>query len=101
MHLRFDIQNSSLPEFYKERLIKFKDHHISNDGIIIIKAQSFRTQEQNREDALYRLVELIKNAMIIKKKRRQTKPTKSSQKRRLKNKTKVGLQKTLRRKVEY
>ncbi|MBF0264743.1 MAG: aminoacyl-tRNA hydrolase [Gammaproteobacteria bacterium] len=101
VHLRYDINNSSLPEYYTKRLLNYSDHHITTDGVIIIKAQSFRTQEQNREDAIMRLVELIKKAMIVKKKRRITKPTKSSKKRRLDNKVKAGQQKVLRRKVDF
>lgn len=83
IHLRFDIQASSLPAFYKERLLGLSDSRISSDGIIVIKAQQYRTQEQNREDALMRLVELIRNAVKVEKKRRPTKPTRSSQRKRL------------------
>ena len=101
VHLRYSIPDSSLPDYYKQKLIAYNDHHITTDGIIIIKAQSYRTQEKNREDAIIRLVELIKKAMVVKKKRRPTKPTKSSKKRRLDNKTKAGQQKQLRRKVEF
>ena len=101
VHLRFDINTSSLPEDYKEKLLSFNDHHITADGVIIIKAQRYRSQEKNREDALQRLAELIIKAMHTRKKRRPTKPTKASQKRRLDRKTRAGQQKTLRRKVEY
>jgi ribosome-associated protein len=101
VHLRFDINRSSLPQSYKEKLLLFNDHHISGDGIIIIKAQSFRTQEKNREDALLRLVSIIRNAMVFLKKRRATKPTRNSQKRRMDSKTKSGRQKVLRRRVDY
>jgi len=101
VHLRFDIRASSLPPAYKEKLLLHKDHHITDDGIIIIKAQSFRTQEKNREDALLRLVSLIRKAMVMKKKRRVTKPTRASQRRRMDNKTKSGQQKILRRKVKF
>jgi len=101
VHLRFSITDSSLPDDYKEKLLAYNDQHITSDGMIIIKAQRYRTQEQNREDVIIRLVELIKKAMLVKKKRRQTKPTKASKKRRMDKKTKIGQQKMLRRKVEF
>ncbi len=101
VHLRFDIQASSLPDSYKEKLMKLNDHHITRDGLIIIKAQSFRTQDKNREDALNRLVAIILKAMIAQKKRRQTRPTKSSKRRRMDHKTKRGQQKVHRRKVDF
>ena len=90
-----------MPDDYKEKLLAYNDQHITSDGMIIIKAQRYRTQEQNREDVIIRLVELIKKAMLVKKKRRQTKPTKASKKRRMDKKTKIGQQKMLRRKVEF
>jgi ribosome-associated protein len=99
IHLRFDIQASSLPEFYKQRLIALKDRRISKDGVIIIKAQRFRTQEKNRDDALERLQHLIKSAVAVQKARRPTKPTKGSQRRRVDKKTKRGRTKALRGKV--
>lgn len=86
IHLKFDINNSSLPPFYKERLLALNDSRITKDGVITIKAQQFRTQEQNREDALNRLAELIRAATVIQKNRRATKPTKGSKERRLKAK---------------
>lgn len=101
VHLRFDIRASSLPDFYKERLLTLSDKRISKEGIIIIKAQRYRTQEGNREDALNRLQELLKSVSVIPKKRRPTKPTKGSQKRRMDSKTKQGKQKSLRGKVDY
>ena len=100
IHLQFDIAASSLPPFYKEELLKFKDHRISDDGVITIKAQQYRSQEQNREDALTRLRELIQSVAIPRKKRRATKPTKGSKQRRLESKTKRGKLKTLRRTLE-
>ena len=100
IHLRFDIQASSLPPFYKERLLQLKDSRISSDGIIVIKAQQFRTQEQNREDALNRLVNLIRSAVKVEKKRRPTKPTRSSQRKRLDKKKQRGGVKSLRGKVK-
>ena len=99
IHLRFDIKHSSLPDFYKERLLAFKDSRITKDGIIIIKAQQYRTQEQNRDDALVRLKELIINATKVEKSRRATKPTRNSQKRRLEKKTQRSQTKKLRSKV--
>ncbi|CAK0766494.1 peptidyl-tRNA hydrolase, ribosome rescue factor [Gammaproteobacteria bacterium] len=96
IHLRFDINASSLPEIYKERLCQVADRRISHDGIIIIKAQRYRGQDKNREDALVRLYELIKSVTIVQKKRRATKPTKASQQRRLADKSQRGQLKSLR-----
>lgn len=99
IHLRFDIKKSSLPDFYKERLLKLSDSRITSDGVIIIKSQSHRTQEMNKDDALKRLVEIIKLAVIIQKKRRATKPTKGSIKRRLEGKINRKKVKQSRKKV--
>lgn len=99
IHLRFDIHASSLPEFYKERLLALSDSRISRDGIIVIKAQQYRTQEQNREDALNRLAELIRNAVKVEKKRRPTRPTRSSQRKRLDKKKQRGSVKAMRGRV--
>ncbi|MCW8824915.1 MAG: alternative ribosome rescue aminoacyl-tRNA hydrolase ArfB [Gammaproteobacteria bacterium] len=101
VHLRFDINASSLPDFYKARLLALKDRRISKEGVIIIKAQRFRTQEKNREDALNRLQELLKSVAVVQKSRRPTKPTKGSQKRRMDSKTIKGKQKSLRGKVDF
>ncbi len=101
IHLRFDINRSALPNAYKERLLKLSDSRISSDGVIIIKAQSYRTQEQNKEDALNRLKELILSAMVVQKARRATKPTRSSQRKRVDSKTKKGATKVLRGKVKF
>ncbi|ELB2831384.1 MULTISPECIES: alternative ribosome rescue aminoacyl-tRNA hydrolase ArfB [Vibrio] len=101
IHLRFDIRHSSLPDFYKERLLALSDSRISKDGVIIIKAQQFRTQEQNKEDALNRLQALIKAAALQDKKRIKTKPTRASQRRRLDTKNKHGAKKQQRKKVLY
>ncbi len=100
IHLRFDIRASSLPAFYKERLLIFKDHRISKEGVVIIKAQRFRSQEKNREEALLRLKELILSATRIQKTRKPTRPSKNSQKRRLESKEKRGRIKALRGRVE-
>ncbi len=99
IHLRFDIKRSSLPAIYKERLLMLKDSRITTDGVVVIKAQSFRTQDQNKDDALKRLKEIILSAMVIQKTRRATKPTRNSQKRRVENKKKKGETKSLRSKV--
>lgn len=98
IHLRFDIKASSLPEVYKEKLLTLNDQRISGEGFVIIKAQQFRSQEQNREDALERLASLIKSAAITRKTRKSTRPTKGSQKRRLDSKSKHGQLKALRSK---
>lgn len=100
IHLRFDIQRSSLPPFYKERLLALGDQRISQDGVVIIKAQRFRTQEQNREDALNRLRELIREAVKQRKVRKPTRPTRGSQRRRVDSKTRKGKTKALRGKVK-
>ncbi|MEH6452331.1 MAG: alternative ribosome rescue aminoacyl-tRNA hydrolase ArfB [Psychromonas sp.] len=98
IHLRFDIKSSSLPPFYKERLLKISDSRITNEGVIIIKAQSHRTQEKNRSDALARLKELILSAVVVQKKRRPTTATRGSQRRRMDKKSQRGQVKNLRRK---
>ena len=99
IHLRFDISASSLPEFYKQRLLGLRDKRISKEGVIIIKAQQYRTQEKNREDALDRLREIIKAATVVQKVRRPTKPSKRSQQRRLESKNQRGKLKALRSRV--
>ncbi len=99
IHLRFDIAASSLPEFYKERLLALKDSRISKEGVLVIKAQQFRTQEKNREDALQRLKALILDVTKIQKARRATKPSRNSQKKRMDKKNQRGQIKSLRGKV--
>ncbi len=101
VHLRFDIHASSLPPFYKERLLALRDSRITESGVIILKAQQYRTQEQNRADALERLKELILAATKVEKARRPTKPTLGSKKRRLEGKTQRGSIKAGRGKVDY
>jgi len=101
IHLRFDIKASSLPEFYKERLLALQDHRITKDGVIVIKSQEHRTQEMNREAAIERLVALIKQATVVQKARRPTKPSRSSQKKRMDKKTKHGQTKAMRGRVKY
>jgi len=100
IHLRFDISASSLPAFYKEKLLALKDKRITKDGIVVIKSQQHRSQEQNREEALERLAELIKSVTVTQKKRVPTKPTKGSVNRRLNSKKKHAGKKRLRGKVE-
>jgi ribosome-associated protein len=101
VHLRFDIKASSLPDIYKERLLMLKDHRISEEGVVIIKAQRYRSQLKNREDALDRLGDLIRSVIVSHKQRHATRPTKSAQKKRLDNKTKRGRVKSLRGKVDH
>ncbi len=99
IHLRFDIKASSLPERYKNRLLTLSDHRITQEGIIIIKAQESRSQLENRHEALMRLQELIKSAVAVPRKRFKSKPTRSSQRKRLDSKTKRGQIKAMRRTV--
>ncbi|KGK40902.1 peptidyl-tRNA hydrolase [Nitrincola sp. A-D6] len=101
VHLRFDIHRSSLLPFYKERLLNYSDQRITLDGVIVIKAQRFRTLEMNKDDALQRLKELIQQAIKPVKLRRATKPTKGSQRRRVDTKTQRGKTKSLRNKVDF
>jgi ribosome-associated protein len=99
IHLRFDVGASSLPDFYKERLLKLSDQRLSRDGVVVIKAQQFRSQEKNREDALKRLRELIAAVAASPRPRKPTKPTRNSQKQRLDSKSKRGEVKALRGRV--
>ncbi|WP_420802788.1 alternative ribosome rescue aminoacyl-tRNA hydrolase ArfB [Rahnella aquatilis] len=99
IHLRFDIKASSLPEYYKERLLAFNHHSVTADGWVIIKAQEYRSQEMNREAALARLSSLISQAMVIEKPRRATKPTRGSKIRRVESKVRKGAAKALRGKI--
>ena len=101
VHLRFDIANSSLPDDYKQRLLALRDRRINKEGVIIIKAQQFRSQDKNREDALRRLQELIGKAMVTRKQRKPTRPTRSSQRKRMDNKTRRGQTKSLRSKISH
>ena len=88
IHLRFDIKASSLPNYYKDKLLQLSDRRITKDGVVIIKAQEHRSQEQNREEAIKRLQELVRSAIIVPKLRKASQPSRSSQKRRLDSKTK-------------
>ncbi|OZG71858.1 class I peptide chain release factor [Hahella sp. CCB-MM4] len=100
IHLRFDIKASSLPEFYKEKLLAYSDHRITQDGVIVIKSQEHKSQELNRQAAEQRLIGLIQDATRVQKKRKATKPTRASQNRRMDSKTKRGQIKSMRRKIE-
>lgn len=100
VHLRFDIRASSLPDEAKQKLLQRRDHRITKDGLIVIKAQQFRTQEQNREAAINRLIELIQQSLRVEKARRPTKPTRGSRERRLKSKAQKGRTKSLRGRVQ-
>lgn len=99
IHLRFDIQASSLPEFYKHRLLLLSDKRINKDGVIIIKAQQYRSQEKNRDDALQRLQSMIRSVAVTQKKRLPTKPTRAAKKKRVDLKTHRGKIKATRGKV--
>lgn len=101
VHLRFDIAASSLPERVKNRLLAMRDQRISKEGILVLKAQQYRSQEKNREDALQRLKEIIFRAMMQSKKRRPTRPGKAAKKRRLEGKKQRGQLKAARKKVHY
>lgn len=96
IHLRFDIRASSLPEFYKQRLLALADRRISRDGVITLKAQTHRTQEGNREAALERLAELIRSVARVQKRRIATKPSQAAKRKRLEAKNQRGQLKKLR-----
>lgn len=100
IHLRFDVQASSLPDFYKQRLLKLSDQRLTGEGVIVIKAQSHRTQERNREDALARLQELVRSVAQSQKKRIPTKPGKAAKRRRVDDKKHKGRVKQLRGKID-
>lgn len=99
VHLRFDIYASSLPQTIKERLLTSNDSRITTEGCLILKAQQYRSFEKNKEDALYRLSEIIRSATFVQKKRKATRPSKASRTRRLDGKAKRGKIKSLRKKV--
>ena len=100
IHLRFDIRASSLPPFYKERLLAASHHLITAEGIVIIKSQEYRSQEMNREAALQRLINLIRELTTVEKARRATRPTRASKERRLEGKSRRGNVKAMRGKVQ-
>ena len=99
IHLRFDIRASSLPEWYKQRLLKLNDRRISKDGVVVIKARQYRTQDKNRTDALERLRELIRSVAATRRRRLPTRPGKAAEKKRLDSKTRRGRIKSLRGRV--
>lgn len=99
IHLRFDIHASSLPDLYKQRLLNLRDRRISKDGVVVIKAQKYRSRDKNRTDALERLQKLIRGAATARKVRLPTEPTKAARKKRLDGKTRRGLLKNMRRRV--
>ncbi|WP_068544764.1 alternative ribosome rescue aminoacyl-tRNA hydrolase ArfB [Thalassotalea crassostreae] len=100
IHLRFDVKASSINDDYKQKILDLKDSRISKDGVIIIKSQSFRTQEKNRTAAIERLIEMLTPVTKIVKTRRPTKPTKSSQRKRMDSKNKRGQLKSTRGRVK-
>ena len=99
VHLRFDIRASSLPEDVKARLVAYRDSRITAEGIVIVKAQRYRSQDKNREDALARLQELVDAAASVPTVRKATKPTRGSQRRRIDSKVKRGRVKAARGRV--
>ncbi|HKI49767.1 MAG TPA: alternative ribosome rescue aminoacyl-tRNA hydrolase ArfB [Desulfobacteria bacterium] len=99
MHLRFDINASSLPDFIKERLLKMKDHRLTGEGVLVIKAQQHRTQGKNRTDALLRLRDLVRSVLAAPRKRKPTRPTRNAKEKRLQHKIQRGRIKALRKKV--
>jgi len=99
VHLRFDITASSLPDFVKERLLELRDHRITGEGVVVIKAQQHRTQGKNRGDALIRLRELVEKVLSTPKKRKPTRPTRNAKEKRLQRKINRGRIKTLRKKI--
>ncbi len=99
VHLRFDINASSLPDFVKERLLELRDHRITGEGVVVIKAQQHRTQGKNRGDALIRLRELVERVLSTPKKRKPTRPTRNAKEKRLQRKINRGRIKTLRKKI--
>jgi len=101
IHLRFDIKASSLPEHFKRRLLTLSDSRINRDGVLVLKSQEHRTQERNREAAVERLASMIKEAMVVPKRRRETRPTFGSKKRRLEGKKQRAVVKKSRGKVDY
>jgi len=101
IHLRFDIRLAAMPEYVKQKLLLGKDKRITQEGILIIKAQSHRTQEMNKQDALDRLTEILVAAGKLQKARRATKPSRNSQIRRVDSKVKSGRTKVLRKKVDF
>src|SRR5512138_2989022 len=101
VQLRFDVRAASLPEEARERLRHLAGNRLTSEGILILEAKRFRTQEQNREDALQRFVELVRKSLIKPKTRRKTKPTQTSKEERIKEKKKRGEIKKMRQSREW
>ncbi len=101
IHLRFDVSKSSLPDVYKNRILASRSHHMTKEGVIVLKAQESRSQEKNRATAKARLVDILRRAIAVKRVRKATKPTKASKTRRLDSKDKRGKVKKLRSKIKY
>jgi ribosome-associated protein len=99
VHLRFDVAASSLPEAVKQRILRQRDRRLSSDGVIVIKAQQYRSQEKNKNDATQRLREILLKALVRPKVRKPTKPSRTARKKRMDSKTRRGHVKTLRGKV--
>ena len=99
VHLRFDINASALPQEFKQRLLHLNDQRITKDGVVVVKAQAFRNQEKNRDEALRRLKTLVQGIAVLPKKRVATKPSRSAQQKRMKNKSRRGAVKALRGRV--
>ena len=100
VHLRFDVRASSLPDFYKRRLLTLRDKRLTKDGVIVIKSQEHRSQERNKDEALGRLQQMVKAVAVLPKARRVTKPSKGAKRRRLENKAKRSQLKASRKKVD-
>lgn len=100
VHLRFDINRARIPERVRQKLLRSRDSRISDEGVLVLKAQRFRTQGKNREDAIERLVELLREASFVPKARRATRPTRASKERRLKRKDINSKNKALRKKPQ-
>ncbi len=101
IHLRFDIQIAVIPEYIKQKLLSGKDKRITQEGVLIIKAQSHRTQEMNKQDAYERLTEILVEAGKLQKARRATKPSRNAQRKRVDSKVKSGRTKVLRKKIDF
>lgn len=101
VHLRFDIKQSHLPEWAQQRLLNINDQRLTNDGVIVIKAQQYRTRSLNENDAYQRLVEMLQEALRRQKTRKATKPTRASKRRRVDSKVKRGQKKALRGRIKY
>ncbi len=99
VHLRFNVSASSLPEEFKARMLELRDQRITKDGVVIIKAQEFRSQEMNRGEAMRRLKDLVQSIAVLPTVRRATKPTRSSQRKRLESKVRRGAVKSMRGRV--